>query len=213
MMLFNSFSVEGQTALYHHTVWLDFLRERIWSKIKYEEEMIPSTDALKRHWMRSCWVVSVWRQATDNHITYPSLEGNGWKHPDSSTLTIDWDSDDNMANIRSVVALIKKGCGCKMGCISARCKCKKGGSYCGPGCKCVRCCNLPSGTRQDPDTAVIEADEGDESGSDLDDYLEREVDQIMNDIFGEYDCNDDQPATETESDSDSVTSNLRMDDS
>ena len=83
-------------------------------------------------------------------------------------------------------------------------------SYCGPGCKCVRCCNLPLGTCQDPDTAVMEAGEGDESGSDVDDYLERE---IMNDIFGEYDCNDDQPATETESDSDCVTSNLRMDDS
>ena len=212
MMLFNSFSVEGQTALHHHTVWLDFLRERIWSKIKYEEEMIPSTDALKRHRMRSCWIVSVWRQATENHITYPSLEGNGWKHPDPSTLTIDWDSDENMANICSAVALIKKGCGCKMGCISACCKCKKGGNYCGPGCKCVRCCNLPSSTCQDPDTAVIEADEGDESGSDMDDYLEREVDQIMNDIFEEYDCNDGQPATETESDSDSVTSSLRMDD-
>ena len=48
MMLFNSFSVEGRTALHHHAVWLDFLRERIWSKIKYEEEMILSTDTLKR---------------------------------------------------------------------------------------------------------------------------------------------------------------------
>ena len=40
-------------------------------------------------------------------------------------------------------------------------------------------------------------------GSDADDDLEREVDQIMNDIFGGY-----QSATETESDSDS---SLQMD--
>ena len=42
-------------------------------------------------------------------------------------------------------------------------------------------------------------------GSDADDNLEREVDQIMNDIFGGY-----QSATETESDS---NSSLQMDDS
>ena len=136
---------------------------------------------------------------------YPSLEGNGSKQPDSSTLTIDWDSNENIANIRSAVALIKKGCGCKMGCISARCRCKRGGVYCGPGCKCVRCCNLPSSTCPDPDTAVLEADECDKSGSDADGDLEREVDQIMTDIFGGY-----QSATETESDSDS---SLQMDDS
>ena len=41
-------------------------------------------------------------------------------------------------------------------------------------------------------------------GSDADDDLEREVDQIMNDILGGY-----QSATETESDSDS---SLQMDD-
>ena len=46
--------------------------------------------------------------------------------------------------------------------------------------------DLPSSTCPDPDTAVLEADECDESGSDADDDLEREVDQIMNDIFREY---------------------------
>ena len=30
-----------------YCTWLEFLRERIWSKIKYEEEMIPSDDALE----------------------------------------------------------------------------------------------------------------------------------------------------------------------
>ena len=34
-------------------------------------------------------------------------------------------------------------------------------------------CNVPSGTFQDPDTAATEVDEGGESGSDVDNYLER----------------------------------------
>ena len=122
MTVFNSLESENSTAHAHHTAWLDFLRERIWSKIKYEEEMIPSDDALFRHWKRSCWVVSVWKQATANHIMYPPLDGNGWKQTDQNTLVVDWDSEDNIAQVRTTVALIKKGCGCKTGCLTSRCK-------------------------------------------------------------------------------------------
>ena len=43
---------------------------------------------------------------------------------------MDWDSDENSARVRETVALLKKGCGCKTGCQSYRCKCKKGGNYC-----------------------------------------------------------------------------------
>ena len=57
--LFNSLVKEGQSIFAHHITWLDFLRERIWSRIKYEKEMIPSDGALQRHRQRSCWVVSV----------------------------------------------------------------------------------------------------------------------------------------------------------
>ena len=36
--LFNSLVKEGQSILVHHITWLDFLREIIWSRIKYEKE-------------------------------------------------------------------------------------------------------------------------------------------------------------------------------
>lgn len=101
-------------------------------------------DALFKHWKRSCWVLSVWSQAHINNITYPTLQDYGWKQPDSKTLSIDWDSDNNVSEIRARVALIKRGCGCKTGCHTARCKCKKAGHHCGPGCKCLSCVNLPS---------------------------------------------------------------------
>ena len=48
--------------------------------------MIPSSDALLRHWKRSCWVSSVWKQAASNHIVHPPLEVFGWKKPDPNTL-------------------------------------------------------------------------------------------------------------------------------
>ena len=48
--IFNSLYKDHQTPLTHHRIWLQFIRERVWSRIKYEEEMIPSADALERHW-------------------------------------------------------------------------------------------------------------------------------------------------------------------
>ena len=97
----------------HHSAWLALMREKIWVRIKYEEEMIPSFDSMDRHWKRSCWVRCVWNQAVSNNITYPVLHGNGWKQVDSTTLAIDWDSDSNVTEIRDRVSLIQKGCGCK----------------------------------------------------------------------------------------------------
>ena len=86
MSLFNSLEKDGITCFVHHFNWLDFLRERIWSKIKYEEKMIPSNDALERHWKRACWVMTVWRQCTQNNIVYPPLDGKRWKKTFTLTL-------------------------------------------------------------------------------------------------------------------------------
>ena len=58
MTLFNSHFVRAEA---HHSAWLDAIREKIWLWIRYEEEMLPSYDALQRHWKRSCWVASEWK--------------------------------------------------------------------------------------------------------------------------------------------------------
>ena len=120
---------------------------------------------------------------------YPPLDGNGWKQTDQNTLVVDWDSEDNIARVRTTVALIKKGCGCKTGCLTSRCKCKKAGNYCGPVCRYTRCCNLLVSVSRD--IVNIEVDEiedcdnaSDGSDDDLDD-LEQEVDEIMTNIFGD----------------------------
>ena len=39
-----------------------------------------------------------------------------------------WDSEENTAPVREMVALTKKGCGCKTGFQTSRCKCKRGGN-------------------------------------------------------------------------------------
>lgn len=151
--------------------------------------MIPSSDALLRHWKRSCWVSSVWKQAASNHIVHPPLEVFGWKRPDPNTLVIDWDSETNTSRIREQVALIRKGCGCKTGCSSARCKCKRHNSHCGPGCKCTGCTNLPVevlATGQDE----ISDTESEVSSYGSDEQLELNVRQVMTDVFGDSEIED-----------------------
>ena len=198
MSLFHAMKRPGVPTTCQHKAFLQFLRERIWSKIKYEEEMIPSDEALKRHWQRAGWVLNVWQQCTSNTITYPTLNGNGWK-VENGELKIDWESNENMAQVRQTVALIRKGCGCKTGCKSPRCKCKRAGSYCF-GCKCIDCQNLPDSSPQlaTSHAATAQLSSESEPESDDDSELEREVNDIMLEVFGEGDIQNDSNLSEME---------------
>ena len=57
--------------------------------------------------------MGIWKQAASNITTYPPFELHGWKLKDN-VLAIDWDSEEHMSQVRSRVALMKKGCGCKL---------------------------------------------------------------------------------------------------
>ena len=148
--------------------------------------MLPSDEALRRHWKRTCWVLTVWEQCTLNNMIYPPLVGNGWNLSDSN-LTIDWDSEENMTSVRQTFALIRKGCGCKTGCQSSRCKCKRAGNYC-YGCKCVCCCNLPTPTPGRATLLIIVNTSGVWFGR-RESYrqLEDDIDTTMLEVFGDYD--------------------------
>lgn len=176
---FNSFKKEGQSPLDHHSKWLTDIRERLWGKIKYEEEMVPSDGALWRHWTRSSWIANMWQQADKNEMTLKPLNGNGWKVTNNG-LEIDWDSQENLESVRYRVALLTKGCGCKKGCQTSRCSCVKH-NKCGPGCTCINCCNSPT-TNKPPDLLQMEIEDanGDEEESDNED----DINELMYRVFG-----------------------------
>ena len=184
MTLFNSVQTVGDHHQQHNQ-WLDLIRDRVWPRIQFEEDVIPSSDALFRHWRRSCWVSSVWRQAASNHIVYPQLEDFGWRKPDSNTLVIDWDSEANLSKIKEQVALIRKGCSCKTGCSSARCKCKKCNSHCGPGCKCTGCTNLPVEALATAQEETSNSESEASSSNCSDELLNLEVNQLMYEMYSE----------------------------
>ena len=93
----------------------------MWDRVQFENEMVPSTDALHRHWKRSCWVLDVWSQADKNTLNPKLLTEYGWLKDGG----IVWDSDTNIKEVMLRVAGLLKGCGCKTGCQTQRCGCKR----------------------------------------------------------------------------------------
>ena len=139
--LMNLFSDNSSSSLHQHEKWLDHIRQSIWDRISSENETVPSLEALQYHWLRSCWVLQVWQQAHSQQVTLAPLDGNGWVINKDGQLNILWDTPENMQKVKQRVRLLMNGCGCKSGCRTGRCGCKKRSSVCGVGCHCINCEN------------------------------------------------------------------------
>ena len=143
--LFNSFPSDDPVA--QHKLWYECVRSTVWERIGLrEDELPPSWEALRRHWLRSCWVSHFWSQACSSRYHLLALHDNGWKVVEDA-LAIDWDDPDNTEQVKENVRLLLYGCGCKSGCSTKRCSCCKAGRRCGPGCRCRNCQNVSSFTQ------------------------------------------------------------------
>ena len=69
-----------------------------------------------------------------------------------------------MEKIRGTIEFLTKGCSCKTGCTANKCGCRKRANYCGPGCVCQACTNLPVQQPVDPrdDDSNSSSSEGDD---------------------------------------------------
>ena len=125
---------------------------------------------------------------------FSGIDTFGWTRKDGQ-LEVVWDTAENQARARERIDFVLKGCKCKTGCASNRCKCKKNMHVCGPGCQCLNCCNMPThqnsqildeavDTELESHTHHWESDEYvDESGDDLELY-DDEVNNVMDLVFG-----------------------------
>ena len=127
--------------------------------------MIPSFTALE------CMALIAWRQADLNLTLYPPVSGKSWTVSASGNVMIDWDSDENMFQVRRRVALIRKGALARQetGSPSFRCKCKKSRNY----CKCISCYNVPGANPHDAES------NGSDSEESTTDELQDEVNTII----------------------------------
>lgn len=90
--------VTSSTSESQHRTWLEHIRQSIWYRTTFKNEMAPSSDALWRHWKRACWVIDMWKQADRNTMQVADINSYGWKVT-GDILTIDWDSDVNQAAV------------------------------------------------------------------------------------------------------------------
>ena len=134
---YHSLDQPDQTVEQQHMQWYEGIRDKIWERITLEDQLPPSWDALKLHWLRCLWVIDYWRQSHLNNMTLLPMDWFGWK-TESGTVQVEWDSPENLKKTRESVAFLTHGCGCKTGYATAQCKCVKSGRLCGPGSTCTR---------------------------------------------------------------------------
>ena len=178
---FNRFSEAHTNAYQHHQYWLDNIRESVWERVEDESEVIPTNDALYRHWRRTCWVVDMWHQSSQQELHLQPLTEFGWKMI-GEELVCDWDSDKNVATVRERVHALTTGCHCKTGCLSAKCSCKKRRKCCTGGCECLNCSNREEEKRGDE--LLISASVEEEGVENSDEELMQEVEKTMQMVFG-----------------------------
>ena len=133
---FNSFHKHNTIPVLHHHQWIEAIRQTIWDRVQFETEMLPSNDALARHWKCTCWVLHMWNQSSQSTMDLKPLTDYGWK-VEGDELLYDWDSEENMTAVRQRVETLMKGCHCKTGCKTARCSCRKKENKCAEGYECV----------------------------------------------------------------------------
>ena len=180
--LFNSLTADS--SLEHHHKALEIVRKASWKGV-YEDQLLPSHSALRFHWLRSCWVSTVWGKCKTPVFMYPDITQYGFsvtQDEDSTCVEFIWDSQENIEQIRNNVAYLTRGCSCKKNkCVNKQCKCQKQGKYCGPGCTCRNCTNL------DHHVIVESADgdsdtEGDDEGDSDDNITDYEDNNGTSDV-------------------------------
>ena len=160
--LFNT--VSANNIHDQHIKALDVVRKASWKGV-YEDSLLPSCNALTFHWLRSCWVQTVWSQTQKAIFTYPDISLYGYfVSPENGMVTCQWDTQENMDRIKSNVLYLTRGCACKKNkCTTRLCKCKKENKYCGPGCRCKLCENVERTPEETQDTlSESESDTEDE---------------------------------------------------
>lgn len=181
LQLFNT--VSGTSVLIHHQEALAIVRKASWIGT-YEDQLLPSNTALRFHWLRACWVSSVWGQCTIPLFQYPDIGAHGFSvlvENGISKVDIVWDSKENIKEIQNNVAYLTRGCSCaKNKCSNKRCKCKKQGNFCGPGCTCRSCENVKTAHLQNPTSvSLIESDNSDDSDYTSSDESDLELNDSM----------------------------------
>ena len=136
--------IPALSALETHVIFCNEIRNATWKTFKFEDKYLPSTFALKYHFLRCLWTKLLWQQALYQSVTFPTITSFGFEKNGEYT----WDTQEHINEVKNKIDELSRGCGCKKTrCETKQCKCRKDGKNCGPGCNCVECKNLPKADR------------------------------------------------------------------
>ena len=80
------------TPLTQHTAWLEDIRQTMWERTQFEDDMMPSDDALHLHWKRVCWVVDMWRQVNTHNLCLQPMTEYGWRLENDTLIRVSVDT-------------------------------------------------------------------------------------------------------------------------
>lgn len=109
----------------------DKARLEMYHKCNLPELLPPTSDAMDLHIKRAHFQALVWKQADCEEPVLPSAEESGWKLLNNRLTPILMMKSPIPAACMEMVC-----CGCKKGCRSMRCKCRKSNLLCTKMCKC-----------------------------------------------------------------------------
>ena len=130
---------------------------------KCSDDMLPRTcESLLQHIRRTNYQAAIWRQCLDAEMDIPPPGCHGWWIVDG-VLKIVWMTRPPAPD--SILEFIH--CGCKTGCETHRCSCKKAMMQCTDVCTCAGCMNAAIDDEQSDE----EMEEEEELGLDMDDDI------------------------------------------
>ena len=95
------------TSIKQHFDWIDSLRQGMWDQVTFKDQLIPSNEALYRHYLRSSWVINYWCKGSNNNMQLLPVISFGWKL-NKEVLQIEWDSDENIQTIKEHVTFLNR---------------------------------------------------------------------------------------------------------
>lgn len=135
---------------------VNLARYNIFSIGQFGEDTMPCTkDVLAQHTKRAAYQACIWKNALAQFTTPPAITDHGWvvtdKRVEIKWMTLPPAPDGILENAN---------CGCKTGCATKRCACRKAALKCTSLCSCTNCNNAPS--TDEPEESDIDLEENDD---------------------------------------------------
>lgn len=119
---------------------------------KCSDNMLPPTcDSLLQHIRRANYQTAIWRQSLDTEMSIPSPHQHGWRVVNGELEIVLMMHPPALDSILQCIH-----CGCKTGCNTQHCACKKSLLQCTDACTCLGCTNKDDDEQSDDEQELEE---------------------------------------------------------